>query len=146
MLMFLLSIMVGLETNSVAATQEAQATAPTIRRLPNLKKCRCPEEVESDFLIIEGLVVDARVSLAPDGRSANDRQVTFFNVVREINEIEGRIPVWHSTDPAQCGVTFDYGKKYKVPVRKTIDDALETDQCLMKQLNEQFDNTFSNEL
>jgi hypothetical protein len=110
-----------------------------IRKAPS---CQCPETPEDGVLIIEGLVVDAEVTLAPGGLSVNDRQATIFNILTASEDgLKGRTKIWHSSNLAQCGVTFNYGAKYKLIVRRLKDDdedsakqgVLETDACLMRQ-------------
>ena len=101
------------------------------------KSCECPTEIESGLIIIEGLVVDAEVTLAPDRLSVNDRQKTVFNVKASgDHDLKGRVNVWHSSNEKECGVTFDYGQSYKVVLRTLEDGAVETDQCLMKSVQE----------
>jgi len=96
--------------------------------------CQCPDEVEDGVLILIGLVVDAEITLAADGISVNDRQASIFNInPSSTNDYKGRTKIWHSSNKAQCGMTFNYGAKYTLTVRKTEDGALETDACLMGQ-------------
>ncbi len=76
-------------------------------------------------------MVDAEVTLSADGLSPADRQATIFNVTSSSTDIEGRTRIWHATKPSQCGVTFDYGKKYSVVARETA-EGFETDACLMR--------------
>ncbi len=110
-----------------------------IRRSPT---CKCAEEVETGTLLLDGFVVDAEVTLAPDGLSMSDRQATIFNISRsDDHEFKGRTKIWHSTRKSQCGMNFNYGSKYKLVVRKLENDpdddkkngGIETDQCLQKQ-------------
>lgn len=119
----------------------AQASADTPASPPSLDRqqsilCSCAAAAGPD-LILEGLVVDAEMTLGADGRSANDAQATIFNVlktraVKQTDPLTGaRIRVLHTTSPKSCGVTFDYGKRYAVPVRKTEAGELETDFCLL---------------
>lgn len=91
--------------------------------------CACPAEAPANLTAIEGLVVDAEVTLGADGRSVNDRQATIFEVASGINP-GGRVKIWHSTIEAQCGVTFEYGRKYKIVARQDDEGLLETDACL----------------
>lgn len=95
-------------------------------------QCACPDETPPDLITIEGLVVDAEVTLGADRRSVNERQATIFEVAQPLND-KKRVKVWHSTLEAQCGLTFEYGRKYKITARRTENDALETDLCLMRQ-------------
>ncbi len=122
--------------SGVQSVDPSLGDAPTIRKLPK-KECSCPPEPEKDVFTLYGLVVDAEVTLAPDGRSANERQATIINLVEpddDANVSAGeRARVWHKTKSEQCGVTFDYGRKYKIPARKTEQGQFETDLCLMRQ-------------
>ncbi len=113
-----------------SAQEGVLGAAPVIRKAPG-KTCQCPERREPGVIILEGLVVDAEVTLGPDGRSINDRQATIIDVVKSSDDVKGRTRIWHTTSEESCGVTFDYGKTYIIPVRKTEDGALETDRCLM---------------
>ena len=110
------------------------AAPPTYDRARAIR-CSCKDATPA-MLLLEGLVVDAEVTLGPDGRSANDRQATFFNVLKaredgKLAKVSGRTKVFHQAGSAKCGVSFDYGKRYAVPVRKTEDGELETDFCLI---------------
>ena len=99
---------------------------------PKKDACVCAAEIATDVVIITGLVVDAELTLGPDGLSTNERQATVFDVSKtNAPAITGRTKVWHSTNLSKCGVLFDYGKKYEVAARKTENGALETDRCLM---------------
>ncbi len=135
----LLAIMAQAEPDSTLKKSEDVAletltTAP--QTFKPSSKCACKEE-DVASLIIEGLVIDAELTLAPDRRSTNDRRATIFNViVNNEADIKGRTKVWHVSNPDQCGVSFDYGKKYKIALRKTEEGQLETDACLMKELAE----------
>ena len=105
--------------------------------------CGCASAAPAD-LTVEGLVVDAEVLLGPDGRSALDRQATVFNVLPSTRpdragDVKGRTRIFHSTAERKCGVAFDYGKNYRVPVRRTEDGALETDFCLIQRAREAVD-------
>ncbi|MEM8771823.1 MAG: hypothetical protein AAGD92_09275 [Pseudomonadota bacterium] len=112
---------------AVAAAQSPVPLPPQIRKPPE-KTCTCSGEAEPGLRQIEGFVVDAEVTLASDGRSANDRQATIF-APGSVGNAE-RIRVFHFTSAKNCGVTFDYGKKYTLTVRTLEDGALETDRCL----------------
>ncbi len=106
----------------------------SIRKGPS---CQCTDEIEDGVLTLIGIVVDAEITLAADGISANDRQATIFSInPSTANDYKGRTKIWHSSSKAQCGMTFNYGAKYKLTVRKTEDGALETDACLMRQADE----------
>jgi len=102
-----------------------------IRKAP---ECRCPEAPEEAVVFLRGLVVDAEITVAPDGRSPNERQATVFTINPSAeHDYKGRTRIWHTTRTESCGVTFDYGQQYVLPVRRTEDGALETDECLMRQ-------------
>lgn len=113
---------------------ETLTTAPEARKAPSVRaKCTCPDETEAGVLILEGLVVDAELKLAADGRSPRPRQATIFDVSGENGKgVSGRTPVYHMTDKAACGVVFDYGKKYTLAVREDDAGEFETDACLMR--------------
>lgn len=105
------------------------APPPLYPERPARPACACSEETPANVTTIEGLVVDAEVTLGVDGRSVNDRQATIFEVARAVNP-DGRVKIWHSTIDAQCGVTFEYGRKYKIVARQAKNETLETDACL----------------
>lgn len=119
---------------SLLALQSAESAEPPHHKTPTVRAvgCRCSDQTEPGAIIIEGVVVDAEVTLAPGGLSVNDRMATIFDVKGQ-GEISGRTRVWHQSNPDQCGVTFDYGLTYKVALRQTEDGALETDACLMRK-------------
>lgn len=107
------------------------APPPDVRKAP---ECRCPEAPEEAVLFLRGLVVDAEITVAPDGRSPNERQATIFTINPSADhDHKGRTRIWHTTKTESCGVTFDYGLQYLVAVRRTDDGDLETDECLMRQ-------------
>lgn len=102
--------------------------------VPKAPECRCPEAPEEAVVFLRGLVVDAEVTVAPDGRSPNERQATIFTITPSADHnYKGRTRIWHTTKTESCGITFDYGLQYLVAVRRTEDGALETDECLMRQ-------------
>ncbi len=109
-------------------------TAPPVLRKAPVKTCTCSDARETGIIVLEGLIVDAEVTLAPDRLSINDRQATIMDVAKSSdndNDIKGRTRIWHTTSEKSCGVTFDYGRTYEVPVRTTDDGEFETDQCLI---------------
>ncbi len=125
MLISLLSMMLLQSAGDLAA--------PPIE-IRKAKVCTCPDEMDENLLMLRGLVVDAEVTLAPDGRSPNERQATIFDIKPNNKvDIEGRTRIWHSTNKSQCGLTFDYGLQYSLIVRRTEEGDLETDACLMRQ-------------
>lgn len=110
------------------------APPPDVRKEP---ECRCPETPQDGVLFLRGLVVDAEVTVAPDGRSPNERQATIFTINPSADhDYKGRTRIWHTTKTESCGVTFDYGLQYLLAARRTEDGALETDACLMRQTRE----------
>lgn len=124
---------------AAAAMQEGEAPGapPEVREAPSIRaKCACPDEPEEGIILLEGLVVDAELKVAPDGRSTLPRQATIFNISGENDRgVSGRTPVYHSANTDKCGVVFDYGKKYSVAVRENAEGELETDACLMKAMD-----------
>ncbi|WP_411818944.1 hypothetical protein ABFZ85_07735 [Hyphococcus formosus] len=104
---------------------------PEIRKIPT---CTCPSTPEAGVIRLDGYVIDAEMTLAPDGLNTNDRMATIFDV-KSSNDpsYSGRTRVWHETTEDKCGITFDYGRKYSVTVRVIDGDQLETDRCLMDQ-------------
>lgn len=118
-----------------AQAAPADLTAPPQLRRPPTPECTCAEETQADYVTLEGLVVDAEVTLAPNGRSTNERQTTIFDVARASDSgVKGRTRVWHTTVAEDCGVAFDYGRRYTVAARRTETGDLETDECLMRSL------------
>lgn len=111
----------------------AIAAAPELKAPPSVRAaCPCPKEPEPGVMTLRGLVVDAELTLGPDGRSANDRQATIFDITPgNPYGVSGRTRIYHSTDTNKCGVLFDYGSKYLLRVRKTENGEFETDKCLM---------------
>ena len=118
-----------------AQASPADLTEPPRLRTPPTPLCACADEPQMDFITLEGLVVDAEVTLAPSGRAVNARQATIFDVARASEQgVRGRTRLWHTTIIEQCGVTFEYGRRYTVAARKTEAGDLETDECLMRAL------------
>ena len=110
------------------------APPPEVGKKP---ECRCPDTLEDGVLFLRGLVVDAEVTVAPDGRTPNERQATIFTINPSTDhDYKGRTRIWHTTKTESCGITFDYGLQYLLAVRRTEDGALETDECLMRQTRE----------
>ncbi len=127
MLISLLSVVTLAQSASDLAAPPIQ-----IRKAP---ECTCTDETPDGVLVLSGLVVDAELTLAEDGRSPNERQATIFDVsAANALNARGRTKIWHSTNPASCGLTFDYGLQYSVAVRRTENGALETDECLMRSI------------
>ncbi len=112
---------------TLAAQPGAELTAPPDFTRAQAIICSCASAPAPET-VLEGLVVDAELTLRPDGLRANDRQATVF----ETANAKDRFKVFHSTSQSACGVAFDYGKKYAIPVRTSDDGAYETDFCLMR--------------
>lgn len=129
---------------TLSAALLAQSSAADLAAPPQLygkdptePRCVCiDDQTPKEFITLKGLVVDAEVTLSANRLSTNDRQTTIFDVTQASNnETSGRTRIWHSTLVGQCGVTFDYGRRYTLAVRKSETGQLETDECLMRQLN-----------
>ena len=134
--MILVQIEEPASKEDTAATDavDALAAPPKLNRAKAIL-CSCAKTKPPEFML-QGLVVDAELTLAPDGRKAASRQATIFDVLAatengEPAEIDGRLKIFHQTNTAQCGVRFDYGKEYMVYAHKNEDGAYETDYCLM---------------
>ena len=133
-------LLAALSAAMVAQACPAELTEPPQLRKPASPQCVCAveeaDERDADYITLEGLVVDAEVTLAPDRRSTNARQATIFDVARASEQgVRGRTRVWHTTVIEQCGVAFDYGRRYTVAARRTETGGLETDECLMRSLS-----------
>lgn len=114
-----------------SSAADLAAPPPRYREGALEPRCVCTDEPPTGLITLEGLVVDAEVTLAPGGLSTNDRQATIFDVAQSSKgDIKGRTRVWHSTVAAQCGVTFNYGQRYTITTRRLEEDGLETDACL----------------
>ncbi len=125
-LVFVISVL------GVQSTDDALSAPPVLRKVP-ANTCTCADVREPGIIILQGLIVDAEVTLAPDRLSINDRQATIMEVAKSTGGVKGRTRIWHTTSEKTCGVTFDYGRTYKVAVRRAEDGKFETDQCLMRQ-------------
>ena len=127
---------------AASTLQDAQTAPPPAQKTPSIRsnECRCPETIPAPDLLLEGLVVDAEVSLTPDGLDVEDRRATIFTIARGETDVKGRTKIWHTIRTRSCGVNFDYGKKYKIAVRKT-EEGFETDACLMKKLKSESDDS-----
>ncbi len=120
----------ALALQSDDAAADVQFLEPSIRM-----KCSCRDALRSPLIHFEGIVVDAEVTVAPDGRTPNDRQATIFDIQPgNAAGVRGRTRIFHSSDTKKCGVVFDYGKSYNLTVRKTADGQYETDWCLMRPI------------
>lgn len=93
--------------------------------------CICKAVDEASVVRFTGYASDAELTLSDDPLKANDRQATIFRVVRGLSEDVAEVTkVYHRANPAKCGVSFDYGKRYDVAAVKK-EGVLETDWCLM---------------
>ena len=112
---------------STKETIEEKTKRISVRNAP---ACVCDDEELTDITYIDGLVIDAKVLLGKDNRTVEGRMATIFKV-RTSGKNYSTQTIWHTQKKAECGVTFDYGKYYKIPVRETEDGMLNTDQCLI---------------
>ncbi len=95
--------------------------------------CSCAAAADRETVTFTGYATDAEVTLAEDGRSTEARQATIFRVTKgRSGDIPERTRLFHMTDPAKCGVKFDYGKRYDIVAVKRKDGALETSWCEMR--------------
>ena len=116
------------------------ASAPPQLRTPPQSdpyaRCVCVDVDQSTLVSFTGVVVDAQLLLGEDGRSPADRQATIFRVVKTLKgEVASPARIWHVTAPENCGVTFDYGKRYTV-VAINNDGAFETNWCVAPKPSE----------
>ena len=96
------------------------------------EKCICPARREYPDVTFTGYVIDAEMRLGSDKRSVEERMATIFDVKESNNsDVMGRTRLWHNVSDDQCGVSFDYGRKYDIAARWSDDGDLETDRCLM---------------
>jgi hypothetical protein len=123
-----------------AAAQDAE---PPEEKAPAVV-CKCAEAPPADAVIFEGVPYDAQITLDANGQKPEPRQATLFRLQKiEVGDgpktADGmpskEVKVWHNADLKKCGVRFDYGKRYRVRARK-VGDNLETDFCLMKDLQQ----------
>ncbi len=102
------------------------------RRIDPYALCACPQTDDRTRVAFTGYATDAELTLGEDGRSAGARQATIFRVTKGRSaEIPELAKVWHVTNPAKCGVKFDYGKRYDVTAIRRDDGSLETNWCEM---------------
>ncbi len=105
---------------------------PPTRRIDPYALCACPQADDQQRVNFTGYATDAELTLGEDGRSAEARQATIFRVTKGRSaEIPEFAKVWHVTNPAKCGVKFDYGRRYDVTAIRRDDGALETNWCEM---------------
>lgn len=94
--------------------------------------CSCAGVDKSQLISFTGIASDAQMTLKADGRSAEPRQATIFRVLNGANaDLPDPAKVWHVTDPAKCGVRFDYGKRYDIVAQRKENGDLETSYCVM---------------
>lgn len=101
------------------------------RKIDPYALCSCKAADASAIVKFTGYASDAEMTLSEDPQKPNARQATIFRVTKgRGDDVAEMTKVFHVVDPAKCGISFDYGKRYEVvAVRK--DGALETDWCLM---------------
>jgi hypothetical protein len=94
--------------------------------------CTCPAIDKENLVTFTGIASDAEMILGEDGRSAEPRQATIFRVLKGKGaDVPDPVKVWHVTNPAKCGVEFDYGKRYAIVAEKNSNGELETSYCVM---------------
>ena len=94
--------------------------------------CSCANKTDGERVNFTGIVTDAELMLGADRRSTQPRQATIFRVLKGGGEnVPDPAKVWHVTDPANCGVTFDYGKRYEIVAVENDRGELETSYCVM---------------
>lgn len=102
------------------------------RQIDPYALCSCANADKSNIVSFTGYAADAEVILGEDGRSAESRQATIFRVTKGRSaDVPELAKVWHVTNPAKCGVKFDYGKRYEIIASKKENGELETSYCLM---------------
>ena len=113
----------------------AQAAPPAAfgkaREIDAYALCSCKTIDPLTIVRFQGFASDAEMTLGEDGKTANARQATIFRVLKGAGaDVPPLARVYHVTDPAKCGISFDYGKRYDVAAVKK-DGVLETDWCRM---------------
>ncbi|MEM1397512.1 MAG: hypothetical protein AAGH38_08710 [Pseudomonadota bacterium] len=104
------------------ALQSPLTEAPELLEPEGYDLCECPATEPEGVLEFQGIVQDAELRLGPDGRSVLPEQATVFSVIRSsAPSIADRVKVFHSTKPEDCGLSFDYGKRYRVRVLPDAD-------------------------
>lgn len=95
-------------------------------------RCTCPAIDKETLVSFTGIASDAQMTVGEDGRSAEARQATIFRVLKgKSADVPELAKVWHVTNPAKCGVKFDYGKRYTIIAKKNSNGELETSYCVM---------------
>ena len=120
------------ESLAVLFLQAAPGDIRPTRTIDPYALCSCARAEEGTRVEFTGVASDAQMTLGADGRSAEPRQATIFKVLRgKSADVSDPAKVWHVTDPAKCGVKFDYGKRYDVVALKKPNGDLETSYCVM---------------
>ncbi len=134
--MSMIAVFLSLSAFMAASEVPGPNLVPDLTEVPErnaVDSCVCPASIEQAEVSFSGYVIDAEVILGSDRRSVEDHMATIFDVKWSSNgDIKGRTRLWHTTSPASCGVSFDYGKKYSVAARWSEEGDLETDACLMR--------------
>ena len=121
-----------IETIALLLAETSASDVFRPREIDPYALCSCAGAAERETVTFTGYATDAEVTLAEDGRSAEARQATIFRVTKGgSDDIPERARVFHMTNPAKCGVKFDYGKRYDVTAIRRDDGALETNWCEM---------------
>ncbi len=95
-------------------------------------RCICAAIDKETLVSFTGIASDAQMTLGEDGRRAEARQATIFRVLKgKSADVPETAKVWHVTNPAKCGVKFDYGKRYTIVAKKNSNGELETSYCVM---------------
>ncbi len=119
---------------AIASLALSAAAQPPERTPPRL--CSCAQPPKDEIVEFAGVAFDAELTLDETGQNVLPRQASVFRVVRSADEsLKTPVKIWHSTEMAKCGVSFDYGKEYTIRVRKE-GERLETDYCLMKDVKQ----------
>lgn len=115
---------------AVALAQSSLSEPPLVRAVDPYARCTCSAEAQSDVIEIDGIVRDAELRVGPDGRSVLPEQTTVFSVIAASDADVGEmVRVRHDTRPSKCGLSFDYGKRYRIRVVGT-DGGFRSDYCL----------------
>ncbi len=119
---------------ALAIAQTAPAVPsgpPEIIRPDPYAACVCSAAEPSGVIEIDGVVQDAELRIGPDGLSVLPEQATVFQVISSSDSaVTGTIKVYHSTRPSECGLAFDYGKRYRVRALRESGGRLTSNYCL----------------
>lgn len=120
-----------IETALAMLLQSSSAEAFRTRAIDPYALCSCKAADEKSVVRFTGYANDAELTLNEDGQQANARQATIFRVTKGRSDVVAALTkVFHLTDPAKCGVSFDYGRRYEIIAVKK-DGVLETNWCVM---------------